>query len=215
MWLSRLKLNPLCRFVQQDLANPYEMHRTVMQAFPGQDDGGPGRVLFRVDQTRDEEEPYVLLVQSEKEPDWDRLSDPSDYLLAPAESKPLGLPVVAGQRLAFRLRANPTVKKKQEGKRNGLRLGVIGEENQRAWLERKGEDGGFRLIGVQGIEEGLAKTRAGKGRDRQSMSHLAVRFEGVLEVVDPERFIETVRTGVGSAKGLGFGLFSVAPVQAS
>ena len=34
MYLSRLAINPRSRDVQQDLADIYQMHRTVMSAFP-------------------------------------------------------------------------------------------------------------------------------------------------------------------------------------
>jgi len=39
-----------------------------------------------------------------------------------------------------------------------------------------------------------------------------VRFDGTLEVTEPEIFLETVRQGIGSGKGLGFGLLSLAPL---
>ena len=42
------------------------------------------------------------------------------------------------------------------------------------------------------------------------MTHQAVRFEGVLQVVDPVAFQQTLRCGIGSAKGFGFGLLSLA-----
>ena len=34
MYLSRLILNPRSRRVQRELAEPYEMHRSLMKAFP-------------------------------------------------------------------------------------------------------------------------------------------------------------------------------------
>ena len=34
MYLSRLILNPRHRRVQREVANPYEMHRSLMRAFP-------------------------------------------------------------------------------------------------------------------------------------------------------------------------------------
>ena len=43
--------------------------------------------------------------------------------------------------------------------------------------------------------------------------HGGVQFRGTLEVIDPERFIETYQSGIGSAKGFGFGLLLLAPVK--
>ena len=76
-------------------------------------------------------------------------------------------------------------------------------------LQRKGERGGFCVArqGFRVIPEGKVMARkAGKNLQFQS-----VRFEGLLEVTDPERFLQTVREGIGAAKGFGFGLFSLAP----
>jgi len=38
-----------------------------------------------------------------------------------------------------------------------------------------------------------------------------VRYEGLLQVTDPHLLVEAVRAGIGSAKGFGFGLLSLAP----
>ena len=40
---------------------------------------------------------------------------------------------------------------------------------------------------------------------------LAVQFDGVLQVTDPDKLVAAVETGIGSAKGFGFGLLSLAP----
>jgi CRISPR system Cascade subunit CasE len=55
-----------------------------------------------------------------------------------------------------------------------------------------------------------------EGRDRNGKpghagEFLAVRFEGVLAVTDPEVFRATVAAGIGSGKAFGFGLLSVGP----
>ena len=41
----------------------------------------------------------------------------------------------------------------------------------------------------------------------------SVQFDGLLRVTDPDRLRETVRKGIGSGKGLGFGLLSLAPAR--
>jgi len=210
MFLSRLTLDLRDRAVRHDLANPYELHRTILRAFPDAQAGGPGRVLFRVELPRAGVE--VVLVQSDQEPLWGRL--PTGYLAA-HQTKPLaGLAFRAGQRLSFRLRANPT---KRAGKSTpdahwiGKRVGLCREVDQEGWLSRKGEVGGFRVTpeSFRLIPEGKVLARKGG----QSLQFQAVRFEGVLTVTDPERFLQTLRDGIGSAKGLGFGLLSVAPAE--
>jgi CRISPR system Cascade subunit CasE len=178
------------------------MHRTILRAFPGPLD--TDRVLFRLDYSREGGQ-LTLLVQSRLTPDWSHHQSLTGYLLGSPESKEFSLAVRSGQRLRFRLRANPTVK------REGKRLGLLTEESQRQWLDRKATEGGFRVLGVQVVREGMAQGRKTEGEQRHGLSHLAVRYDGVLEVAEPDRLLCTVASGIGSGKAFGFGLLSVAP----
>src|SRR5207248_1215728 len=45
MYLSKLSTNLRDRGVRRDLANPYDLHRTLLRAFPDAEAGGAGRVL--------------------------------------------------------------------------------------------------------------------------------------------------------------------------
>jgi CRISPR system Cascade subunit CasE len=206
MYLSRLILTPRSRRVRSEVSHVYELHRSLMRAFPAADAGGPGRVLFRVDSPA--AGGLVLLAQSEQPPDWSWLAEVPGYLAPGAGDNPAVKPyqpsLSAGQRLAFRLRANPTVKR--EGKRYGLNR----EDEQRAWLARKAVEGGFGVLTANVVAEGNA---AGHIHRPDGESHalqlLAVRFDGLLQVQNPLRFVETLRQGIGSGKGLGFGLLSI------
>jgi CRISPR system Cascade subunit CasE len=234
MYLSRLTLNPRNRRVQKELANPYELHRTLMSAFPATLPEGE-RVLFRVDVDDRTGVPTVLL-QAHGQPDWAWLGDPraNGYLLRPPESKPFELAFTPGQTLAFSLRANPTVKHSEPGQRQGRRDPLYKEEDQIAWLERKAAAGGFRLVRVTVLKEGNTYGRqpveknsgdateaagdaakiagdAEKGPKKRKLTLYAVRFEGLLQVTDPATLWETVQQGIGPGKGLGFGLLSLAP----
>jgi CRISPR system Cascade subunit CasE len=198
MFLSRLILDLYKRRVRRELDDAYEMHRTILRAFPSGADGGPGRVMFRVEQVPGAHLPAVL-VQSSKEPNWSRL--PEEILAEPAKCKSLNLAFRQGQSLTFRLRANPTMK------RDSKRLGLLTEGQQRDWLHRKGLQGGFRPGLFQATKEGVTTGHKGAA----CLTHLAVRFDGLLTVTDPSAFAQTVENGVGSAKSFGFGLLSLAP----
>lgn len=176
MYLSRLNLNLTNRDVLRDLRDCQDMHRTLVRAFPavngcGGDGVGPRArygILHRVDVDGSRGR-VTLMVQSRERPDWGAL--PPGYVLL-EENQPAASLVkevdesyaalVEGQRLAFRLRANPTRKlKRQEaaqGSNNGgpeggeerrrtqgKRVEIKGFDNQLAWLRRKAEAGGFRL----------------------------------------------------------------------
>lgn len=219
MYLSKLTFNPRSRDARRDMASAYELHRTILRAFADRESGGPGRVLFRVEPV-DDDRPPAVIVQSDKMPDWSRL--PAEVFARVDGPKLLNLAFRAGQRLRFRLRANPTVK------RDGKRLGLLREEDHVRWLLRKARTSGFDILGAEGIpaEAGvtlpatlrLQVVREGAVHSRKSstdgevglMTHVAVRFDGLLRVTDPELFTQSLRGGIGAAKGLGFGLLSLA-----
>lgn len=221
MYLSRLILNPRNRRVQKEAASTYQLHRNIMKAFPDGLKEGQERVLFRL-----EEHPrtgaLTLLVQSLHSPDWSWLEalNASDYLLPECllppgvhdnpSTKPFDLALSPGQALAFRLRANPTVKRKFP---NGdhKRVGLYGEEEQIQWLQRKAEPGGFALLSVRTSRQDIARGQLKRDDETHKLHLLSVQFDGLLRVRDPDRLRESVRSGIGSGKGLGFGLLSLAP----
>lgn len=210
MYLSLLKLDPDSRTTRELRLNPYLLHQAVFRAFPDEDSGGPGRVLYRMDMDREDQ--TNLLVQSEKKPDWDRAEllkgVVDEAIQSPKHFSPV---LLSGQHLYFRLRANPTVKKKAEGTKNGYRLGLLREEDQIEWLSRKAEEGGFAVVRCRAIPEGVVRDERSTAGEK--LSHYAVRFEGILNVVDPQHFLETIARGIGPAKGFGFGLLSIAPLR--
>ncbi|MHB0858475.1 MAG: type I-E CRISPR-associated protein Cas6/Cse3/CasE [Anaerolineae bacterium] len=212
MYLSRLRLNPRHRRVQSELARPYELHRSVLRAFP-EELPVDERVLYRVDLDPRSSTPW-LIVQSQCAPDWRWALDQQSYLLAGAapEVKRVELALTAGQLLAFRLRANPT--KKYTNPQNGekRRVGLYREEEQLVWLSEKGKADGFSLLRAQVRDEGLLRGNIPEsaGKPGHTLTHLAVRFDGLLQVTAPDLLLEAVRNGIGSAKGFGFGLLSLA-----
>jgi CRISPR system Cascade subunit CasE len=211
MYLSLLKLNLSLRKTREILINPYTLHQAVYRAFPDKSNGGPGRVLYRVDQNR-RSGAVSLLVQSEKAPAWTKATYLGECLLEKAEFKPFAPRIMGGQRLYFRLRANPSVKKQVEGKKNGYRMGLMREADQFKWLHKKADESGFMVVTCQAMPGGIIHNERGQ-EDRRKLRHYAIRFEGMLKVVNPDIFTATLNNGIGSAKGFGFGLLSIAPVK--
>lgn len=204
MYLSRIDLNIRSRQARAEMADLYQMHRTLSKAFGDEpEDYKSARVLFRIDTRRDSAEPYVI-VQSLARPKWERLTLSTDYLLAPVRVKSFDPQPAVGQTLVFRLRANPTVK------RDGKRWGLVKDEEQIEWLRRKGCQHGFEVLKAYVHSDSKSESRTAKGLET---THLAVVFEGTLRITDAEAFREALKSGIGSAKGFGFGLLSVAPVR--
>jgi len=230
VYLSRLTLNPRSHQVARDLVNAYEMHRTLCRAFPQAEEGGCGRILWRVDDDSHQGRP-VTYVQSEKKPDWAKLTARhGDYFADTEDVNPACRPIdekllsfTVGRRLTFRLRANPTRKiatstkaQRLAGKKsNGKRVPLIKPEDQVGWLHRKASTGGFKLLKLDLREVKSfgqkADTQKASGRATHRITLFGVQYEGILEVTETQKFFQTLCSGIGPAKGLGMGLLSIAP----
>jgi len=227
MYLSRLILNPHSRRVRSEIANPYEMHRTLSHAFSGATFGADRHLentaglLFRLDVHPRTGIPS-LLVQSQIEPDWFFLQSPDETYLLNKDAlpldvenpavKPVELRLVPEQMLAFRLRANPTAKKIQDGQKQGRRVGLLQEKEQLLWLQRKVESAGGMLLSANLTCNEFIRGKLYRGDYKHNLSFISVQFDGVIRVKYPALLVDAVRVGIGSAKGFGFGLLSLAPV---
>lgn len=204
MYLSRLTLNR-SRMAVLWMSNPYRVHQRLKMAC----DHDP-RLLFRIEDTQDGTQ---ILVQSHNQPDWEAAFKDFPVLQTPPEWKPYDPALQPGQRCRFRLLANPTVKKTQEvdGQAKKARLGLLREADQIAWLERKLTASGGEVLACRVAPHGLQHSRKHPADDN-GQTHLAVQFEGLLLVRDPALLQACLESGVGPAKGFGFGLLSLAPV---
>jgi CRISPR system Cascade subunit CasE len=169
LYLSRLLLNPRSRQVMSETASPYEMHRTLMRAFPKATDETHSKareefgVLFRAD-VDDPSGTVKVYVQSRVEPNWSFLDGLNDYLCGDTgmpeyeykDIMPAYHKIPDGQVFSFRLRANPTKRIgrviKGDAELKGKRVGLLREEKQIDWLigkgreREKGKPGGFDIL---------------------------------------------------------------------
>lgn len=222
MFLHRIHLDPRCREARRDLSDPYQLHSTLCRAFCEPDRKCPeGEFLWRLEPETDSAGCPRILVQSRTIPDWSGIgvqgwlakADPAIDL---KERLKLGS-FKAGQRFRFRLRANPCVK------RDGKRLGLLRLEEQEKWIKRKGEQHGFSLPQLASFD--LSETHqervdvrvsqeqmlGGKQHAGNSIRVFSVLYDGVLTVTEPDRFRDTLQTGIGHGKVMGLGLLSVVP----
>ena len=219
MYLSRLILNPRSRRVQKEIADRYQLHRSLMTAFPDDLGDDQERLLFRIEKS-EYGRALSLLVQSWTMPHWTWLAEPGarGYLLPVSEPNPavkqFELNLAPRQRLAFRLRANPTMRRRcSDGERR--RVGLYGEEQQIDWLHRKAERSGFEVLSARSSAQTTVSGCVYRNGRKHELTLFSVQFDGLLEVENPDQLEETVRGGVGSAKAFGFGLLSLAPPRTS
>lgn len=190
---------------KRGLRDTYDWHQAVWKAFPGRD-GQRRDFLTRLDER---DEGFRLLIVSPEiptRPDW--CSEDC------WQTKPIPEQYFGKSRYAFQLCANPTkkvTKLQPDGSptKNGKRVPLRSREELVAWVQRKGEQGGFV------IEEAMLRTiprgREHFAKDGARGLHSAVEYQGVLTVTDPAKFHKTFTCGIGSAKAFGFGLLVIAP----
>lgn len=208
LYLSRLILDHHDWEARRDLKSPYDLHRTLENAFP-HDQPRPGeRVLFRLDY-HPREKKWQALVQSRYMPDWSFLLRQNwrGYLRTEPEVITFEPRFFVNRLYHFRLLANPTSKTTLNDGRK-VRCGITEKEEQLDWLVRKFTEAGVNLSDVGIVQLGNLKSRK---KEEGQQTHLAVLFEGVLQVIDSDKARLAVETGIGSAKGYGFGLLSLAP----
>jgi len=214
MYLSRLLLDPRSKQARTDLANPYQMHATLCRAF-AEADQTPPRFLWRAEEGKTP----TVLVQSLEMPNWEKLQVrfPGYFAQAP-QYKPVPLEhLQPGQVLRFRLRANPTVTRRDpQNPVKRKRYGLRSVEEQLEWLRRQGAKGGFEVLGAMVVQsEKLRLYKHSKNSDDSKPSEAppivlqSVLYEGHLKITNLEAFKQTLAAGLGHAKALGFGLLSI------
>jgi len=199
MHLSRLTLDLRNSQARRDLADAYDMHRSLVRAFVIDEHTPPPRFLWRLEPESVWREP-VVIVQSEHEPDWSTWAT-RGYLKNQPESKSVDLDelLTKDARYRFRLFANPTVT--QAGKR----LGLASEQTQCEWLDRQATKAGFDVATALVTATHVMDIHGGNIRLRQAC------FEGVLRVDDTGLLATAIAQGIGPGKAFGLGLLSLAP----
>ena len=232
VYLSRILLDVRQRNLHTVIGNCHELHTFVLRGFPQVVAPMQPRehfgVLFRLETLSHTDHTVRLLVQSQQQPDWSWIKPA--WLAAALDQR--GNPAVrlvdneyaaitTGATLFFRLRANPTKRISSNNTHeteqwHKKRVDLRSDEDRVAWLERQGEQHGFRLIPVADQPDVrdvrvIPQARVqGRQKANQTLTFGAVIFEGLLHVTEQERFQLALEHGIGKGKAYGFGLMSVA-----
>jgi CRISPR system Cascade subunit CasE len=210
-WLTRIRVDfGLANRLR--LHDNYAWHRTAWELFPGRD-GKPRHFLSRLNVRQEGFELLLLAQESASRPSW----CPQECY----DERKIRSSFLEHQYYRFDLRANPTrkvAKPDKDGNRakNGRRLALLQTEDQLAWLGRKADGSGFRILESPPvvIDPATSHTFRIPKQNRHGL-HLGVSFRGLLEVTDRREFQEAFHTGIGSAKAFGFGMLVLAPVHSS
>jgi CRISPR system Cascade subunit CasE len=168
--------------------------------------------LFRVDTVTSGFRLLILASQEPIRPEWC-----PDNMWAVTRLKPGFLD---HRFYRFDIRANPTKKIPKDDEnggrtKNGMRKTLTKLDDQIAWFNRKAKASGFSVLNdpplfvepAQDYRFIKKQIKGGPGL------HVGVRFQGVLEVTDREEFKKAFVQGIGSAKGFGFGMLVIQPLN--
>ena len=206
-WLACIEIDAETA-CESGVPDSYGWHQRLWRCFPGEPDRKRD-FLTRIDALEGGFRVWLLSPSRPACPDW---CPPEHFAV-----KEIAESFLAHRHYAFSLRANPVkclVQRNEQGERSrrGKRVPLIRPDELRVWLERKGQQSGFRLVAEKPLEIGpVVKSHFRK--KEHAACHGGVEFRGVIEVTDPPKFKETYQAGVGSAKGFGFGLLLLAPVN--
>lgn len=205
MYLSRVELDPTRRSTMTALAAPQKFHGAVESAFSGE----RRRRLWRLDRLG---EKLYLLLLSEEMPDLSGVVEQFGTGAVPESRNydPLLARITPGSRWQFRLAANPTksCKDAQKPAARGTVAAHCTTQYQKQWLLDRAAKHGFALT-----EDSFTVTRVQWHHfakcGTRPVSLLAVTYEGVLQVTDPEAFRNLLCQGMGRGKAYGLGLLTV------
>lgn len=222
MFLTRMQLNPARRGTRFLLSSPQRLHSAVLHGFPQAGEEQSGRVLWRTDQAQRHD--LQLFVVSPREPDLTHLIEQAGWPTVPEATwqtkayAPFLNRLEAGQRWAFRLRANPVKRKRDDtGRIHTIPHLTVGQQKQ--WLVDRAEGLGINFpLGSQDestvvlthrTSESFERRSAARGQGRD-VTIASAQFDGVLEVTDPALLRGALVQGIGRAKAYGCGLMTLA-----
>lgn len=193
----------------------YRVHQLLWKLFP---DHQERPFLFREYENEQGGQCFYLLSNAEPQNSHPALT---------LRSKPFAPKLHQGMQLAFELRANPVISKRgPEGKmqrhdvmmhakhqaRDQSKADFHHAMNQAAidWLcdPQRLETWGIHITGVPQVG---AYRQHRMQRRKQHISLSSVDYQGILEVVDPERFLAQMLQGFGKGKAFGCGLMLIRP----
>ena len=209
MYLTQMRLDMNNHHSISANSAPNKLHGPLESSFPGERQ----RNLWRIDSRGGQN--YLLILSSEK-PDLSRMAV---QFAAPGETwqtkdyTPLLDRICQGSRWQFCLCANPTYSVPAGPGQRGRVCAHSTPQNQIEWLKRQSEKYGFILSEE---EFGITKSvwyRFKKGSSGKNVTFLAVTYEGILEVSNPEIFRQMLCSGIGRGKAYGTGLMTVVQVR--
>ena len=198
MYLTKISLQPQSPHIRRALADCQQMHRQVSGLFGV--DRKTGGILYRL---RTEQGSYALYLYSAIPVDRSRLL-PGMCFSGERDLHDWLDHMTSGQVWGFDLLAVPAKKVPEEGRKHSQRRILRTEEERMAWLARKGDQYGFRLLDAQ--EQEYVRKFGRHSQPDGAMYLDAYHYNGVLQIQEEAVFRTALTGGIGAGKAYGMGM---------
>ena len=212
MYISQVEIDLNNRRKIRDLTHLGAYHNWVEMSFPDEiNKKEHSRKLWRIDRIGDR---TFLLIVSEVKPDLKALEKYGVINTAKTKNYEIFLEKLKeDQTLRFRVALNPVISKMDENtKGRGKIYPCYNIEDQRKFFLDRSLKNGFELKDedFQIVERAHPLL---KKRGMRNVKLNKVVYEGKLKIKDRERFIKTLKEGMGREKAYGFGMMTLIPVM--
>ena len=209
MYLTRVEIDTEDRRKVRNLTHLGAFHNWVERSFPEElVQGVRSRKLWRIDQIKGKK---YLLILSETLPDIKALEMYGKEGSVQCKNYDAYLQkLIEGERLRFRLVANPVHSVQQDLGKRGVEKPHVTVQHQLEYLMERTEKNGFCIAEdeVRIVERGFEVFRK---QGNKQVRVVKAAYEGVLTITDLERFRQVLVQGIGKKKAYGFGLLTVIP----
>lgn len=201
MYLIRIDMDRSQRLIWSAMADCQKMHQLLMGLFdaPRQE----AKVLYRLKEQGMQIAVYLYAAIPVIE---ERLL-PGMTLAGQRDVTEWLSSMQNGRCFRFDLVAMPS-KKVGNGAKNSRRRVLRMPEERMAWLQRKAEQNGFRILDVS--EQGNVSFYGEHTENGGGMHWDSYHYTGMLEIVDQTAFQAAVENGIGPGKAYGLGMLLLA-----
>lgn len=221
MYISRIKILPDSDFLGflQKNNTIYDVHQFLWNIFPNDPDKDRD-FIYR--EEKNDDLPTFYIVSKRKPLEMQRGFQ--------IDTKKYDPQISEGDIFSFTLRANPTVAKKVDGKKNSTNhdISMVAkkeaqnkglqdeekynfiEEATKNWLsENKANTLGFKLSNSNISVDAYMQNRVYRKKEGKPILFSSVDYSGLLEVTDPKLFKNLLFNGIGKSKAFGCGLMLI------
>lgn len=201
----------------------YNQHQLLWKLFPNVLKGSSSFLFYRNEVLNNSSGSVIFIIVSDIKP----VKTAKYWQLTTKDYAP---DLKLGDFFEFRVRVNPTIARKVEGKKHSVRHDVIMNrkmENKKIgkvvsmdqlifeeglnWIQSKALKNGFSIdpnkLLIHSYMQHLMSPSNNSNTQKIQLSTL--RYDGILKVTDPSLFQSLLFKGIGSAKGFGCGLMLI------